>query len=59
MTDGAPGPAKILVMAAILVPGDQAMPLPDLEAYVAQALRDGGAHPISVAAEFVTEADDA
>lgn len=51
-----PGPARVLVMATVVIPGDQAMPLLDFEAYVAQAFRDGGVHPVRVNAEFIEEA---
>ncbi len=43
-----PGPARFLVIARIVVPGDHAMPVEEMEAYIAQALRDGGAHPVYV-----------
>lgn len=46
-------PARVLVMATVIVPGDRAMPLSELEAYVAQAFRDGGVHPVRVDADFV------
>lgn len=48
-----PGPAKVMVMASVVVPGDAAMPLESLEAWVAQAFKDGGVLPVWVAAEFV------
>jgi hypothetical protein len=54
-----PGPAKVLVMARVVVPGDHAMPLRDFEACVAQALKDGGVLPVWVSAEFIDEAVDA
>lgn len=44
-------------MATIVVPGDRAMPLPELEAYIAQAIRDGGCHPVRVDCDFIEEAD--
>lgn len=31
-----PGPAKVVVLASVLVPGDAAMPLETLEAYIAR-----------------------
>ena len=51
-----PGPARVLVMATVVIPGDQAMPLDTFEAYLARALRDGGVHPVRVDAEFIEEA---
>ena len=53
----APGPARVLVVATVVIPGDRAMPLADFEAQVAQAFRDGGVHPVRVNAEFIEEAD--
>lgn len=51
------GPVRVVVMATVVVPGDAGMPLEVLEAYVAQAFRDGGVHPVWVDCDFVDEVD--